>query len=180
MSEIPVMKVFFAGEGGVGKSTMVERIVTGIFNDKLIMTIGVNHAVKTMKTDDGRDVTLQIWDIGGEDRFRFVVQSYVKGSSAGVIAFDTTRMSTYLHLTHWLDIIRETIPSAPLFLVGMKSDLDTANLDRDQYKELVEKYHLEELIFTSSKTGENIEETFQKLANCLPQIPQYYRKAEEA
>ena len=69
MSEIPVCKVFIAGAGGVGKTTLVNRTVTGLFNPNLILTIGVNHAVKTLTTADERKVTLQIWDLGGEDRF---------------------------------------------------------------------------------------------------------------
>jgi small GTP-binding protein len=178
MSETPVIKVFFAGEGGIGKSTMVERIVTGKFNDSLILTIGVNHSIKNMKTSDGRDVTLQIWDIGGEDRFRFVVQSYVKGSTAGVIGFDATRMSTYLRLTHWLDIIREILPATPIFLVGMKSDLEESSHAFEDYSDILQKYNLKELIFTSSKTGHNVEYTLTKMADCLPQVPQFYRKTE--
>ncbi len=177
-NDVPVMKVFFSGEGGVGKSTMIERIVTGQFNPNLIMTIGVNHAVKDMQTTDGRNVTLQIWDIGGEDRFKFVLETYIKGSTAGVVAFDTSRLSSFLHLSNWLDVIRKVLPTQPIFLIGMKSDSTNANLDRDVYQEIIDKYHLEDLIFTSSKNGENIDTTFQKLADCLPVIPEYYRKKQ--
>jgi len=173
------MKVFFSGEGGVGKTTFVERFVTGIFNPNMIMTIGVNHAVKTMKTTDERDVTLQVWDLGGEDRFRFVVQNYVKGSNAGVVAFDLTRMSSYVNLEEWLKVIREVIPDVPLFLLGMKKDLVDSSIDVENYQELITKYHLEKLILTSSRTGEGVEETFKSLADQLPSEPQFFRKNVE-
>lgn len=176
MTQIPVMKVFFSGEGGVGKTTIVERFVTGIFNPNMIMTIGVNHAVKTLQTSDGRNVTLQIWDLGGEDRFRFVVQNYVRGSNAGVVAFDLTRMSSLVNLADWLDIIREVVPDIPLYLVGMKKDLVEEIPPDDNYKEIMEKYNLKEFLMTSSVTGEGVDETFQHLADHLPPDPQFFRK----
>ncbi|MHA1583912.1 MAG: Rab family GTPase [Promethearchaeota archaeon] len=168
MKEVPVIKVFFGGEGGVGKSTFVERFVTGIFNEKMIMTIGVNHAVKNMKTSDGRQVILQVWDIGGEERFRFVARKYIRGSTTGVVGFDINRHRSLVNLEDWLAIIREELPTQPIFLVGMKNDIPDALADREFCDKLLNKYHLEELILTSSKTGENVEETFQKLADCLP------------
>ncbi|MHA1674970.1 MAG: Rab family GTPase [Promethearchaeota archaeon] len=180
LNQVPVMKVFFSGEGGVGKTTFVERFVTGIFNPNMIMTIGVNHAVKTMKTTDERDVTLQIWDLGGEDRFRFVVQNYVKGSNAGVVAFDLSRMSSYVNLEDWLEVIREVIPDTPIFLLGMKKDLAGDSIDVANYQELITKYNLEKLILTSSRTGEGVEETFKCLADQLPAEPQFYRKGKDS
>jgi Ras-related protein Rab-11A len=176
MPDIPVMKIFLAGEGGVGKSTMVERFITGYFNPNMILTIGVNHGVKNMTTSDGRDLTLQIWDLGGEDRFRFVVRNYVKGSSAGLVVFDTTRYSSYLNLSHWLDIIREILPETPIFLVGAKVDIEASNRDPQQYQEILKKYHLKDILFTSSKTGEKVDHAFQMLADCLPSDPHFYRK----
>ncbi|WP_457557710.1 Rab family GTPase [Candidatus Harpocratesius sp.] len=176
-SQIPVMKVFFAGEGGVGKTTFVERFVTGMFNPNMIMTIGVNHAVKTLKTSDGRDVTLQVWDLGGEARFRFVVQNYVRGSNAGAVCFDLTRMSTYINLEEWVEIIREVVPDIPIYLIGMKKDLAGDEIEITTYQELIQKYHLEKLILTSSMTGEGVDETFLSLANHLPLEPEFFRKS---
>ncbi len=166
MSEAPLMKVFLAGEGGVGKSSMVERFVKGVFNENMIMTIGVSHSVKFVTASNGKKVELQIWDLGGEDRFRFVVPAYIKGSSAGLVVFDTTRYSTYKNLEReWMELIRENLPDTPMILVGTKMDLDDSNNDPESYDDLVKKFNVEEVLFTSAKTGENVEKVFQKLAD---------------
>jgi small GTP-binding protein len=166
MSEAPLMKVFIAGEGGVGKSSMVERFVKGVFNPNMIMTIGVSHSVKFVTASNGKKVELQIWDLGGEDRFRFVVPAYIKGSTAGLVVFDTTRYSTYKNLEReWMELIRDNLPDTPIILIGAKMDSGDSNNDPESYEELMKKFHVDEILFTSAKTGENVEKVFKRLAD---------------
>jgi Ras-related protein Rab-7A len=61
---IEVIKIIVIGEGGVGKTTLIHKFVTGEYSDHP-MTIGVGFATKTMRTNEGKTVKLQIWDIGG-------------------------------------------------------------------------------------------------------------------
>jgi small GTP-binding protein len=157
MSVAMIAKVFIAGEGGVGKSTMVERYVKGVWNPNLIMTIGVNHSTKTIG-----DITLQIWDLGGEDRFRFILPRYIQGSFAGLLVFDTTRFNTFLNLEEWVKLIQKNSP-IPMILIGTKADLDSASNDFKVYEEFVQEHKFEGFYLTSSKSGKNIEEAFNHL-----------------
>ena len=63
-------KICIFGDGGVGKTTLVQRYVTGQFSQSTKMTIGVDIVTKHVQIEDWF-VTLQIWDFGGEERFRF-------------------------------------------------------------------------------------------------------------
>lgn len=157
-----IAKVFIAGEGGVGKTTMIERFVKGLWNPNTIMTIGVNHSVKIIG-----DLTLQIWDLGGEDRFRLILPSYLKGSFAGVLCFDTTRFSTFRNLSEWVKLIRDNVADAPIILVGTKSDIQAASGDLSTYQNFVTQHNLAGLYLTSSKTGQNIDAVFNKLADLI-------------
>jgi small GTP-binding protein len=161
----PIIKVFLAGEGGVGKTTMVDRYVKGKFNPNTIMTIGVNHATKNVNSPKGELYTLQIWDLGGEDRFRFILPMYVKGSQAGMLVFDSTRFSTFKHLADWLSLIRETLPDVPILLVGTKVDIPDAMTDTSTYEEFVRENKLAGLYLTSSKDGTNIDKAFEALVD---------------
>ena len=73
MSEI-TFKVCVFGEGGVGKTTLVNRYLTGIFEANTKMTLGLDFYVKAIDLDDMK-IVLQIWDFGGEDKFKFLLPS---------------------------------------------------------------------------------------------------------
>src|SRR5271157_1218363 len=72
-------KILMMGAGSVGKTALCEKYVTGLWNPLTQLTIGVDFHIKTMKIDD-KTVKLQIWDMGGEDRFRFLLSTYCLGA----------------------------------------------------------------------------------------------------
>jgi len=71
-----VLKIITTGEGGVGKTTLLHRYVEGKFLADTRMTLGVEFFLKEIDLD-GNKVLLQIWDFGGQERFRFLLKNYV-------------------------------------------------------------------------------------------------------
>ncbi len=88
-----ILKILTAGEGGVGKTTLLHRYVEGKFSGDTKMTIGVEFFLKEMELD-GNQCTLQLWDFGGQERFRFLLDSYVMGAKGALLMFDLTRPMT--------------------------------------------------------------------------------------
>ena len=169
-----VLKVCILGEGGVGKTTLTKRIITGIFDRATKMTIGVDfHLLKTTifdplaDDDDENDdvpqleIQAQMWDFAGEGRFRFMLPRYCKGAVGGVLCYDLSRYSTTHYLQEWFNIWKENAPKdSPLILIGTKSDLltnpDEEASARQTIKEIAKHLQIESYYIISSKTGRDI------------------------
>src|SRR5262249_47496213 len=76
----PVLKkkVSVLGAFGVGKTSLVRRYVESIFSDTYLTTVGVKVDKKVLEVA-GRQVTLVLWDVAGEDDTTSIRMSYVRG-----------------------------------------------------------------------------------------------------
>ena len=166
-----MFKVCIFGDGGVGKTCLVNRYLTGVFKSGSVMTIGVDFLMKKLEIQ-GKKVVLQIWDFAGEKRFKFILSSYARGASGGIFMFDITRMSSLRNLTSWLEVFKEGAnekeENTPIIMVGGKLDLhDRRSVNIKDAIELARSHNLFEYIECSSKTGENVESIFYNLTHLL-------------
>ena len=166
-----MFKVCISGDGGVGKTCLINRYLSGIFKSNTTMTIGVDFLLKTVDIEE-RKVALQIWDFAGEDRFRFLLPTYVRGASAGIFMFDITRNVSLRNLKEWLEVFKKGTEfldeEVPIIMVGGKLDLhDRRSVYSKDAVDLAKNCNLWDYIECSSKTGENVELIFYKIARAL-------------
>ncbi|MFX1488339.1 MAG: Rab family GTPase [Promethearchaeota archaeon] len=158
-----ILKILTAGEGGVGKTTLLHRYVEGKFSAETKMTIGVEFFLKETEIDS-KHCTLQLWDFGGQERFRFLLESYVLGAKGALLMFDLTRMISLENLEQWLGIIRKGDPNLPVLFLGTKLDLeDEIQVDDDYARSFLDEYNLIDFLKISSKSGENVGRAFDIL-----------------
>ncbi len=169
-----VLKVVIGGAGGVGKTTLLHRYLHGLFKEDTTMTIGVSFASKEVTRQNAK-IKLSLWDLGGQDRFRFLQKSYCQGARAAVVFFDMTRLDTMLQVKEWVNMFRETIsPQMPIVLAGGKFDLvdqDMLEGTNDYAKEIMTSLNLSSYFVTSSKTGMNVDELFNHIVDALVSQP---------
>lgn len=167
-------KVCILGEGGVGKTTLILRYITGKFSTGTQLTIGTDFFVKKLKIiKNGIETRLKLllWDFAGEKRFRFLLNDYVKGADAIIVAFDLSRPKTLYRFADWMDVLSAVRSNkkknALMFLIGTKKDLFEEKgsiVDYEFVKEWMEENKIEKFVETSSKSGIMVNELFQEIA----------------
>ena len=167
-----ILKMCMLGDGGVGKTTFIERIVSGKFNSNTKMTIGVDFQVihkKIIRENmDPVNLTISVWDLGGEHQFRIILPSYITGANGGLLLFDAARYATTKDLHEWVELWRNhTKKGTPLYLIASKMDKLEPHRKYPLEREielLKKRLQIETHFCISSKTGENIEEVIDKIA----------------
>ncbi|PKU41120.1 adp-ribosylation factor-like protein 8a [Limosa lapponica baueri] len=142
---------------------MLRAAQSGQFNEDMIPTVGFN-----MRKITKGNVTIKLWDIGGQPRFRSMWERYCRGVSAIVYmvdAADQEKIEASKNELHNL-LDKPQLQGIPVLVLGNKRDLPGA-LDE---KELIEKMNLSAIqdreiccYSISCKEKDNIDITLQWL-----------------
>lgn len=163
------IKIVMAGEGSVGKTSLVNQYIDNRFGAKT--TIGMDIMTKVLYYDD-IEARLNIWDLAGQEHFNVVRERLYAGANALVYVFDLTRPRTLERLVNWFkehERNNKEHDTTVAILVGNKSDLESkipGNID-DKALELYDNNqgaNIIDYIRTSAKDDINVEITFKKLA----------------
>ena len=164
-----IIKITLLGEKNVGKTSLVYRYIENKFRDSYKATLGVNLLKKDMDVD-GNGVSVQIWDLGGQESFRSLRKLYLEGANGAFVMFDLTDRKTFDKLNEWIESFKEARGIQPMVLIGNKSDLENQRKITDMEASNYAKDNNMELILTSAKTGQNVEEAFIRLTKRILDI----------
>ena len=167
-SEPPIdyqFRVCLVGDLGVGKSSLLLRFHGGWCCGDYHPTIGVEFKYRKLQIDS-KVIKLQIWDTGGQERFKTITSHYYKNAVGFIVVYDIANLNSFENADKWLEEIKKYGPeNAKILLVGNKSDLESER--QVSTKEGFQK--AEDLGFkfieTSAKYLVNIDEVLNTLAS---------------
>ncbi|MBF0466315.1 MAG: leucine-rich repeat domain-containing protein [Nitrospirae bacterium] len=128
-------KLLIVGQGGVGKTSIVRRLIDNTFSDTEDPTMGIEVKQITLKHQDLPGLKLNVWDFGGQEIYHATHQFFLTKRSVYMLVWDARQEDEYGRLEHWLNIIRVFGEDSPVILVINKCDEFPGDINLKDLKE---------------------------------------------
>ncbi|MFX1320628.1 MAG: Rab family GTPase [Promethearchaeota archaeon] len=163
----PFYKICIVGDTGVGKTTLMHQYLDYRFLANIRSTIGSDFFIKHLQLpEDHQSFTLQIWDLAGQQHYKWVRNAFYKGAKGIVYVFDLTRRDTFENIPNWKSEVEDVIGVVPNMFVGNKLDLieSIGRLVTDEETQKI-KGELNSIRYveTSAKKGFGVKDIFLNL-----------------
>lgn len=162
-------QLLILGESAVGKSSLLRRFFDKEFNDEYNETIGIDFIEQDVLTADSSIIRVKIWDTVGQDRYKSLIQCYIKQVDGIILVYDINDVRSFYSLKNWLKTLNSMVMQTNIKFLLLGNKLD---LERNIPKEVVAEYaKANSLTYNevSAKTGEGVSEGItgfiQEIAN---------------
>lgn len=154
-------KIMLLGPIGVGKTSLVRRLMFDTFSHDYKTTIGVDLMSYDVELQEGGSLRLVIWDTDGDFGESILTSSYVAGASGALVVGDASRPQTLARMALLLEGFERAMPLRPTCAVMNKVDLATpgpAELGLLASRNVIQ---------ASAQTGQGVREAFLSLAHSI-------------
>jgi len=121
------LNISFLGDGFVGKTAILQRLLTGTFSNTYTPTVGETLEMRTKRRpSDDSPMDLQIFDTSGSLSFPAMTRVLIGQSDAFVIVYAVDSEKSFecaQRLAHEVEEISH-LKRVPLLIVGNKADLN--------------------------------------------------------
>ena len=159
-----IYKVLVLGDYGTGKSTLFERFLQLPGAEKKL-SIKL-ELVEITKIIEGKEVTLQIYDIPGKELTSDKRSKHYKNAVGAFILFDISRPDSFRHAPFWIEELMNYngYGKVPIILVGNKGDL------REVSQRTLNPIDAQEYVFRLNRTTrrENIDNHYFEISSKNP------------
>ncbi|MCJ2557393.1 MAG: GTP-binding protein, partial [Candidatus Thermoplasmatota archaeon] len=172
VDNVAKLKVGLVGDSKVGKTSLIQRFVLDQFDDKYIKTIGAKVSKREILLPLSGNrrvrVVMMIWDIIGErNAAELYMSSHFMGMQGILAVCDVTRKRSLDNIGDWASSVFEVAGVVPIQILVNKTDLENQfEIERSDVTESSMSL-ASPAVFTSAKTGENVDGAFSELAQTI-------------
>ncbi|MFB3133457.1 MAG: COR domain-containing protein, partial [Rhodothermales bacterium] len=162
------VKMLLVGQGKVGKTSLVKRLLDGRFDLHEGKTEGINITQWNVGVD-GQDVQLNVWDFGGQEIMHATHQFFLTKRSLYVLVLDARLGEDENRIEYWLKIIQSFGADSPVIIVGNQIDEHPLDINRAG---LQDKYPtIKAFVETSCLTGQGIDDLKAAITREIGALP---------
>ena len=168
------MKIILLGDCSVGKTSIINRFIGREFETYELSTIGIEHVRQKLEIEyenETKNLILKIYDSAGQERYKSISTSYIKGADGIILVFDLSNKESFNSLIDWMKEIKDnTKIEKNIILVGNKNDVKSEErevqqkeideLINNKFKDIKDLTYME----TSAKENYNISQLFENIS----------------
>ncbi|MGC1199153.1 MAG: COR domain-containing protein, partial [Geitlerinemataceae cyanobacterium] len=164
-------KVLLVGQGSVGKTSLINRLIDDKYNPNEAQTDGLSITDWKI-TVNTKPVKLNVWDFGGQEIYHATHQFFLTKRSLYILVCNCRTSEDENRLEYWLKLIESFGDASPVIIVGNKCDEQPLDINR---KALQEKYpNIKAILETSCETGTGIDELRAAIHTEIAQLREVY------
>ncbi|MCP9764095.1 COR domain-containing protein [Lacihabitans soyangensis] len=165
--EIFEAKLIIVGEGNVGKSSLMKRLVTNEFNESEKSTEGIQISYYFTKTGKTENFRVNLWDFGGQEIYHSTHQFFLTKRS--LYLFVWTARDDDRKFEYWLNIVNLLSDNAPIICIQNKIDERIRTIDENSLKTNFQ--NIVSFNKVSAKNDNGIEKLKQNISQELNSLP---------
>jgi internalin A len=159
-------KLILVGRGGVGKTTLVHRLITDKYKE-FKRTPGIK-ITKWPVEIDGDDVRAHVWDFGGQEIMHGTHRFFMTERALYLVFISGREGTEDRDAEYWLSLVRSFAGDVPVIVLLNKWDDFSFELNRELLRE---KYGNVTFMETDSKTGTGLQELRTKICQLAGKLP---------
>ncbi|MBD1810989.1 leucine-rich repeat domain-containing protein [Microcoleus vaginatus DQ-U2] len=164
-------KVLLVGQGSVGKTSLINRLIDNKYNPNEPQTDGLNITDWKI-TVNTKQVKLNVWDFGGQEIYHATHQFFLTKRSLYLLVCNCRTSEDENRLEYWLKLIESFGDASPVIIVGNKCDEQPLDLNR---KALRDKYpNIKAILETSCQSGTGIDELRSAIHTEISELKEVY------
>ncbi|XP_078534590.1 ras-related protein Rab-28 [Lissotriton helveticus] len=162
------LKIVLLGDGASGKTSLAMRFAQEAFGKQYKQTVGLDFFLKRITLPGNVNVTLQVWDIGGQTIGGKMLDKYIYGAQGVLLVYDITNSQSFENLEDWFSMVKkvneESDPQPSVALVANKIDLEHMRTVKfEKHQRFCQEHNLNGHI-VSAKSGDSVFLCFQRVA----------------
>jgi internalin A len=183
-------KVLFVGQGSVGKTSLIRRMIQNQFIEGQSKTDGISINQWSISRDqlsagsldpksstEDHPIKLNIWDFGGQEIMHATHQFFLTKRSLYVLVLDARLTQEENRVEYWLKIIHSFSGGSPVIIVGNKTDQHPLDIDRTGLRK---KYpNIVAILETSAATGAGLKALKSEIAEQVENLPHIHDQIPE-
>lgn len=150
------VKLILVGRGGVGKTSLIKRLVDNSFDAQEPETPGIEIRPWSVKVSDGDSVRLHVWDFGGQEILHATHQFFLTERSLYLLVLSGREGNPTQDAEYWLQLIKSFGGRSPTLIALNKASQFPFDVNRGL---LLEKYpFIKSFIRTDCYDGSGIDD----------------------